>query len=218
MNILGINEGHMSSACLIKDGNIAAAVCEERFTRNKNEQGFPENAIEFCLKEGGIESTEIDYVSSASLELDAALEATQRYKRFTIADYVKENNEYWKPKILENKEADYFDLFPIIPNKYYDLSFVNNDSSKHSFVENGNWSQLFEDERKKNLQRRLKIPENRIFFVDHHTGHAHYAYFMSQFRNNVLVLTADAWGDGCNCSIWIGNEKDRKSTRLNSSH
>ena len=44
--------------------------------------------------------------------------------------------------------------------------------------------------------------------MDHHTGHAHYAYFMSQFRNNVLVLTADAWGDGCNCSIWIGNEND----------
>jgi len=29
---------------------------------------------------------------------------------------------------------------------------------------------------------------------------------MSPFRSNVLVITADAWGDGCNCSVWTGNE------------
>jgi carbamoyltransferase len=66
-------------------------------------------------------------------------------------------------------------------------------------------SKLFKKERIENLKKQLEITEDKIFFVDHHTGHAHYAYFMSPFRENVLVLTADAWGDGCNSSIWIGN-------------
>ena len=39
MNVLGINEGHMCSAALIQNGKLAAAVSEERFTRNKNEMG-----------------------------------------------------------------------------------------------------------------------------------------------------------------------------------
>ena len=124
MNILGINEGHMSSACLIKDGVLVAAVCEERFTRNKNEQGYPERAIEYCLKEGKITNNEIDCVATATEELQAVFEATQRYRRFTISDYIKENNEYWKPKLLENKEVNYFDLFPELPNNYYDFSFL----------------------------------------------------------------------------------------------
>lgn len=209
MNILGINEGHMSSACLIKDGKIIAAACEERFTRNKNEQGYPENAIEYCLKEGKITTKEIDYVSTASLELDAVFEATQRYKRFTISDYVKENNKYWKPKLLENREVNYFHLFPRLPNKHYDFSFMEMESnSQDTFVENEEWVKLFKDERRRNLHEQLNISDDKIFFVDHHTGHAYYTYFMSPFRNNVLVLTADAWGDGCNCSIWIGNGKN----------
>ena len=61
MNILGINEGHMSSACLIKDGVIVAAVSEERFTRNKNEQGYPENAIAHCLDVGNLQPKDIDF-------------------------------------------------------------------------------------------------------------------------------------------------------------
>ena len=209
MNILGINEGHMSSACLIKDGVLVAAVCEERFTRNKNEQGYPERAIEYCLKEGKITNNEIDCVATATKELQAVLEATQRYRRFTISDYIKENNEYWKPKLLENKEVNYFDLFPELPNNYYDFSFLKEETdSEQSYITNKKWSELFQKERVKNLRRQLNISEDKIFFVDHHTGHAHYAYFMSPYRKNVLILTADAWGDGCNCSIWVGNENN----------
>ena len=209
MNILGINEGHMSSACLIKDGVLVAAVCEERFTRNKNEQGYPERAIEYCLKEGKITNNEIDCVATATKELQAVLEATQRYRRFTISDYIKENNEYWKPKLLENKEVNYFDLFPEIPNNYYDFSFLKEETdSAQSYITNKKWSELFQKERVKNLRRQLNISEDKIFFVDHHTGHAYYAYFMSPYRKNVLILTADAWGDGCNCSIWVGNENN----------
>ena len=64
MIILGINYHHPdSSACLLKDGNIIAAVEEERFTRIKHFAGFPENSIRFCLEFNNIKFSEIDYVA-----------------------------------------------------------------------------------------------------------------------------------------------------------
>jgi len=64
MNILGIScFYHDSSACLVKDGEIIAAVQEERFTRKKHDFGFPINAVNWCLKEGGIEVKDLDIVS-----------------------------------------------------------------------------------------------------------------------------------------------------------
>jgi carbamoyltransferase len=62
--ILGINAYHGdSSAALIKDGLLVAAVEEERFTRIKHWAGFPEQSIRYCLKEGGINVNELDHVA-----------------------------------------------------------------------------------------------------------------------------------------------------------
>jgi carbamoyltransferase len=63
MNILGISAFyHDSAACLIQDGRIVAAASEERFTRKKHDHDFPANAIAYCLKAGGIEVKDLDYV------------------------------------------------------------------------------------------------------------------------------------------------------------
>ncbi|MHC4592718.1 MAG: carbamoyltransferase N-terminal domain-containing protein, partial [Planctomycetota bacterium] len=46
MNILGLSAYyHDSAACLVQDGDIAAAAQEERFTRRKHDHAFPANAI-----------------------------------------------------------------------------------------------------------------------------------------------------------------------------
>ena len=63
MYILGISAFyHDSAACLLKDGEIVAAAQEERFTRNKHDPGFPSNAIQYCLKEANIDSSQVDNV------------------------------------------------------------------------------------------------------------------------------------------------------------
>ena len=63
MYILGISAYyHDSAACLLKDGEIIAAVQEERFTRKKHDAGFPNHAILYCLKEAGILAKDIDNV------------------------------------------------------------------------------------------------------------------------------------------------------------
>lgn len=63
MNILGISAYyHDSAAVLIKDGMITAAAQEERFTRKKHDDGFPQMAVEYCLSEGGIDVSQVDHV------------------------------------------------------------------------------------------------------------------------------------------------------------
>ncbi|MEO7292772.1 MAG: carbamoyltransferase C-terminal domain-containing protein [Ginsengibacter sp.] len=62
MIILGINAYHAdSSAAIFVDGQLVAAIEEERFKRIKHWAGFPQLAIEFCLKEADISYEQVDH-------------------------------------------------------------------------------------------------------------------------------------------------------------
>src|ERR687897_2533576 len=64
MRILGLSAFyHDSAAALIADGELIAAAQEERFTRKKHDSGFPKNAMEYCLGEGGIELDQVDHIA-----------------------------------------------------------------------------------------------------------------------------------------------------------
>jgi len=61
--ILGISAFyHDAAAVLLKNDEIIAAAQEERFTRVKNDESFPANAIRFCLEFGKLNLDEIDAV------------------------------------------------------------------------------------------------------------------------------------------------------------
>src|SRR5690348_16399021 len=61
--ILGLSAYyHDSAACLVEDGRIVAAAQEERFTRRKHDASFPSNAVDYCLREAGIDASRIDLV------------------------------------------------------------------------------------------------------------------------------------------------------------
>ncbi len=63
MFILGVScYYHDSAAVLLQDGQLIAAAEEERFSRVKHDNGYPHHAIEFCLRQAGIKSSEVDYV------------------------------------------------------------------------------------------------------------------------------------------------------------
>lgn len=63
MNIIGISAFyHDSAVALICDGRIVAAAQEERFTRIKHDANFPVNALNYCMKEGGLRPQDIDHV------------------------------------------------------------------------------------------------------------------------------------------------------------
>jgi carbamoyltransferase len=64
MNILGISAFyHDSAACLVSDGEIVAAAQEERFTRKKHDERFPEQAVAYCLAEAKLAPGDIDIVA-----------------------------------------------------------------------------------------------------------------------------------------------------------
>jgi len=64
MNILGISAFyHDSAACIVRDGEILAGAQEERFSRKKHDYRFPQQALDYCLREAGIRADELDYVA-----------------------------------------------------------------------------------------------------------------------------------------------------------
>src|SRR6186997_2248745 len=74
MYILGLTTLGDSAASLIKDGELVAAVEEERFSRVKHHSGFPYRSIQFCLDQAGITLRDVEHVG-----------------------------HYWKPWILRHK-------------------------------------------------------------------------------------------------------------------
>ena len=63
MRILGISAFYQdSAAALLVDGRPVAAAQEERFTRRKHDQRFPESAIRYCLAQGGVGLDDVDHV------------------------------------------------------------------------------------------------------------------------------------------------------------
>jgi carbamoyltransferase len=64
MRVLGISAYyHDSAAALLRDGHVAAAAQEERFTRRKHDSNFPHQAIRACLESTGTRPAEIDLVT-----------------------------------------------------------------------------------------------------------------------------------------------------------
>ena len=63
VHILGVSAFyHDAAACLLRDGALVAAASEERFTRVKHDDRFPKRAVEYVLRQGGVELHELDYV------------------------------------------------------------------------------------------------------------------------------------------------------------
>ncbi|NJM32921.1 MAG: hypothetical protein HC848_08800 [Limnobacter sp.] len=61
--VLGISAYyHDSAAALIVDGQIVAAMQEERFSRRKNDSGLPRQAAQACLDVAGLQAAQIDKV------------------------------------------------------------------------------------------------------------------------------------------------------------
>ena len=63
MFILGINAYHGdAAAALVRDGELVAAVEEERFNRVKHCAGFPQASIRYCLEAAGIRIEDVEHI------------------------------------------------------------------------------------------------------------------------------------------------------------
>lgn len=91
--ILGISAYyHDSAACLLKDGEIVAAVQEERFTRKKHDSDFPSQAVQYCLDVAGITPDHLTYVGfydKPLLKFERLLETYLAYAPQGFSSFLK---------------------------------------------------------------------------------------------------------------------------------
>ena len=111
---------HDSAAAILKDGHVVAAVEEERFSRKKFDDGFPNMAIDWCLQEAGIRPEQIDsvafydkpvlkfdrlldnYITVAPRGLYSFLDTIPKWlhKRLWIKDDIKKHLKGFKGEII----------------------------------------------------------------------------------------------------------------------
>jgi carbamoyltransferase len=178
MIVLGITETHCATAAILRDGAIIGCASEERFSRLKNDAGYPRRAIDALLRQCGVAPGEIDVV---------ALAGTQAYARD------------WMNRVLH--DADY-------AREYYGVGLdapagglgkkVRKLGARVGVADRARGKfELAPSERLAFVTEHLGIPRDRIVTFDHHTCHAAAAYFGSHFGGApALVLTNDNSGDG----------------------
>lgn len=200
MYILGINESHGASACLFKDGQIVAAVMEERFSRLKNDETYPKKSIDFCLQAAGISGHDVGIVAMASRSLNLLYSMYKRNSGFSVGDWLKEQDEYWRPRLLEGKSPSYRDIFasrhdPERFPYYYDVSEFRGEADYWD-------AEKFLALRKRTVCQHLGISEEKIRVIPHWYGHIAYAFYASPLlRQPTVILHMESGGDGKNASV-----------------
>ena len=127
INILGLSAYyHDSAACLVQDGVITAAAQEERFTRIKHDANFPSHAINYCLKEGGITASELDYIcfyDKPYIKFERILTTYMDTIPFSLPSFIKAiplwvKQKLWIPGLIE-KELGIKDI-PILFTEHHE--------------------------------------------------------------------------------------------------
>jgi len=112
VNILGLSAFyHDSAACLVRDGEIIAAAQEERFTRKKHDANFPNKAVRYCLREGGINVRNLDCVAfyeKPFLKFDRILHSYLAYaptglKSFLVAIPLWIRERIWMKELIRRE-------------------------------------------------------------------------------------------------------------------
>tara|TARA_B100000575_G_C23140360_1_gene663455 strand:- start:3628 stop:5397 length:1770 start_codon:yes stop_codon:yes gene_type:complete len=203
MIILGIHDGHNASAALIKDGKLICSLAEERFSRIKNHFGYPSKAITAILDYAGLKKSDIDSVAMSSKNIKPAYFYVSRNSQLSVKDYLKEQKEYWYPKLYENKNPSYLEIFK------YKVDEENFPYDKTLIKDENDWEGMWEA-RKKFVAKDLGIVSQKINYHDHHKCHAFYGYMACSNKNiPLLIYTMDGFGDGANGTVSIVQPGER---------
>jgi len=144
VNILGLSAFyHDSAACLVRDGEIIAAAQEERFTRKKHDANFPKHAAMYCLREGGIDVSELEYVAfyeKPFLKFDRILHSYLAYapaglKSFLMAIPLWIRERIWMKELIRRElGCDCKILFPEHHESHAASAFFPSPFSEAAFL------------------------------------------------------------------------------------
>ena len=201
MIVLGINETHCATAAVLRDGRVVGCASEERFTRLKNDAGYPRLAVAALLAELGLSPADIDLVA-----LSGARAASREWLNRVLRDEAYAREYYgvsWpsRKRTLVKRVRKLGAKFGLI------------DASRGKFG-------ISQRERLGFVTGHLGVPAERIVCLDHHACHAAAAYYGSGWHagegrdagrgearkgeRDTLVLTNDNSGDGLCATASVG--------------
>src|SRR5437764_5807871 len=172
MIILGINAYHGdASAALVRDGQLVAAVEEERFNRFKHCAGFPVESVKYCLKTAGVSVENINHVGisrdpSAHLHKKVLYAATRAAKSLGGGNGAGANGKSGRG------------ILGTISDRLANAAKVR--------------------DLKDDLAKQLGVPKGRFraqfHNVEHHRAHLASSFYVSPFERAAL-LSIDGFGD-----------------------
>lgn len=179
--ILGISAYyHDSGVALLKDGDIIAAVQEERFSRKKHDERFPRHGIRYCLEEGSIGLEGLDYIAfydKPFIKFERLLETYISEAPKGLRSFMMAIPVWLKDKLFlkENLAREFRDLY----------------------------SEMHTEATGKELKQIKSAVTEKLMFGEHHQSHAASAFFPSPFEE-AAILTIDGVGEWSTTSLAHG--------------
>lgn len=121
--VLGISAFyHDSAAAILQDGKIIAAAQEERFTRKKNDDSFPLNAIRYCMEETALGINDLECVvfyDKPFIKFERLLETYHAFAPKGLVSFINAIPVWLKDKLfmksLIQKQLKSIGMLPHIP-------------------------------------------------------------------------------------------------------
>lgn len=224
MKVLGISPlDKESTVTLVEDGVVRYAAAEERFTRTKQQDGFPWRALGDALRVTGTSPAEIDRVVYPFLNWE---EETRLFERNLASerDFLDET-EAASTRIALGEAAGRIPADrPAVPGltspgERMDKGFlktlayrvlasegvVSRNIAKRGSGRWGREASAFHRRWQEDLENSLEEAGllDKLKRVEHHSTHAANAYYYSGFEE-ALVVTLDGYGTGLAGSVSIG--------------
>lgn len=185
VTVLGINDNHNATACLLRNGKIVACLSEERLNRIKNAGGFPILAVKKIIEMTGISGEEIDRVVFGLKTLPSDLTIIQKNDadRRLRVQILSLMSRYLPSTITSSS---------FLINTYVNLSYY-----ARLYKERSDYEKYFKE---------LGISHDKIAHCEHHFAHAA-AYYLRPptFNKRALIFTNDGEGDGLCATISLAD-------------
>lgn len=187
MILLGLCTMGTSSACLFRDGELLAAIEEERLSRIKNDGGFPLKAIAECLDIAGVTLAEVDAVCV-----------------------------YWKPWRLGTRIAGTLGkglsspgALAAVSKRVFGALFSKETTELYPEA-TGRWADLFAI--RKILTKAFGTFRGEVHFLDHHLTHQLYGEAMRDWPT-CLTLSYDGGGEADSTVVSVKREGRREDLK-----